>query len=214
MKYPAGYVAGITRQNKAGYITTSELVGEHSYGLIPGQSVVYKGTQLSVTNTGAYYAGLLAGLYVGSTMTMKQLPNVTSITPELSFETGEDGKAFVEAGFTVFKAQNRNTGTFVVVNSEQPNGYDLYINRVRDYIIKQMALHQFLGSRNREATLNEIKQEIDRIRYNCVEILDLLVDIEYTVERKNPTCVDINITRLIFDGIITTIDVYLTVEVE
>ena len=77
-----------------------------------------------------------------------------------------------------------------------------------------MSLHQFLGDRNRKATLNEIKQEVDRVKEKCVNTLDLLEDIEYNVEKKSPNCVDINLTKLLFAGIITEIDVYITIEVE
>ena len=37
---------------------------------------------------------------------------------------------------------------------------DLYINRSRDFIVKQFALQEFLGERNNNATLDEIKQEL------------------------------------------------------
>lgn len=213
MKYPAGYVAALTGQTDAANITTAGLAGEHCYGLITQQLTV-NGTQLSVLNSAAYYCGLIAGMRVGNTMTMKTIPGVTAVSPELSFETGGAGKALLEAGITTVKCQDRGAGRYIVVNSEQPNGLDLYVNRVRDYVIKQFSLHQFLGERNNEATLNEIKQEVDRVKLDCVKSLELLRDIEYTVEKRNATTVDINIQKLLFDGLITEINVYVTVVVE
>ena len=151
---------------------------------------------------------------VGNTMTMKRVPYVTAVSPELSFETAGSGKTLLEAGITTFKCQDRGSSRYIVVNSEQPNGLDLYVNRVRDYVIKQLSLQQFLGERNREATLNEIKHEVDRVKNECVNVMDLLKDIEYTVEKKSADTVDIHIQKLLFDGLITEIDVYVTVEVE
>ena len=145
---------------------------------------------------------------------MKTVEGITKITPEYTFETGDSGKALVEAGLTTIKCQDRGASNYIVVNSEQPNGLDLYINRVRDYIVKEMALHQFLGERNRQATLSEIEQQLDKIKEECVSNLDLLEDIEYVVEKRSSNCVDIHITRLLFAGIITDINVYLSLEVE
>ena len=213
MKYPAGFVGALTGATDSANVTTAGLAGEHCYGLLTQQLTV-NGTQLSVLNSAAYYCGLIAGMSVGNTMTMKVVPYVTAVSPELSFETAGSGKTLLEAGITTVKCQDRGAGRYIVVNSEQPNGLDLYVNRVRDYVVKQMSLHQFLGERNREATLNEIKQEVDRVKLECTKSLDLLKDIEYTVEKRDAQTVDINIQRLLFDGLITEINVYVTVEVE
>lgn len=213
MKYPAGYIGALTGASDAANITSASKAGDFCYGLTTQQFTV-NGTELSVLNTAAYYCGLIAGMRVSNTMTMKTLPTVTAVSPELSFETGGSGKALVEAGITVAKCANRTTGKYVVVNSEQPNGLDLYVNRGRDYVVKALALHDFLGERNRELTLNDIKFEVDRVKNEVINTYDIVKDMEYTVEKKNADTVDIHITRLVFDGIITEIDVYVTVEVE
>lgn len=215
MKYPAGYVGCIAGATTSANVTTAGLVGEHCYGLITQQlGVNGETTNKSLLKSSAYYCGVIAGLNVGATMTMKVIPNVTSISPELSFENGGDGKTLLEAGITTFKCQDRGNNKYIVVNSEQPNGFDLYINRVRDYVIKEMSLHKFLGERNTTVSLNAIKQELDRIKNQCVNVLDLLEDISYTVEKESTSCVGITIDSLLFAGIITRINVYLRVEVE
>ena len=220
IKYPIGFVAGLTRADETAYETTAGLVGEHCYGIITQQLSV-NGTVLSIEESGAYYTGVLAGLNVGNSMTMKTIPNVDGVSPELTFEFNEETKApiskgakLMSAGLTTVKCQNRNTGNYIVVNSEQPNGLDLYINRVRDYVAKEFALHQFLGERSNEASLNGIKQEIERVKDKCVNTLDLLEDIVYSVQKRSASCVDIYIDSLLFAGIITEIEVYIKVEVE
>ena len=213
MKCPAGFIGALTGQTDAANITTAGLAGEHCYGLLTQQLTV-NGTQLSVLNSAAYYCGLVAGMKVANTMTMKTVPGVTAVSPELSFESGGGGKALLEAGITTIRCANRNAGRYIVVNSEQPNGLDLYVNRGRDYVIKALALHDFLGNRNRELTLSDIKFEVERVKNECVNTLDICKDIEYSVEKKNSDTVDIHIQKLLFDGLITEIDVYVTVEVE
>ena len=213
MKYPAGFIGALTGATDAANITTAGAAGEHCYGLITQQYTV-NGTQLSVLNSAAYYCGLIAGMRVANTMTMKTLPGVTAVSPELSFETGGAGKALLEAGITTVRCANRNAGRYIVVNSEQPNGLDLYVNRGRDYVVKALSLHQFLGERNRDLTLNDIKFEVNRVKSEVINTYDIVKDIEYSVEKKSADTVDIHITKLVFDGIITEIDVYVTVEVE
>lgn len=213
MKLPAGFTGALVGVTDNANITTAGLAGEHCYGLI-AQPLVVNGETLSVLESIAYYTGLIAGMNVGNTMTMKTVTGVTGLGQELSFETGGTGKAYVEAGITTFKCANRNNGRYVVVNSEQPNGYDLYINRVRDFVIKEFALHEYLGERNRQATLSEIEHMLSSVRERCVTDLDLLEDIQYHVVKKDPNCVDIYIDSLTFAGIITRIDVYVTIEVQ
>lgn len=213
-KYPCGYVGALTGQTTSANVTSAGKVDDFCYGLITQAFKLDDGTTLSVLESSAYYCGIVAGLNVGNTMTMKTLDGVIGVTPEYSFETGGDGKTLLEAGITTVKCADRNAERYIVVNSEQPNGWDLYINRTRDFIVKQFALHQFLGERNREATLNGIKQELDRVKDMCVNTLDLLEDINYSVVKKDVNCVDIYIDSLVFAGLITEIDVYVKIEVE
>ena len=213
MKFPAGFTGALVGQTSSANITSAGLAGEHCYGLIT-QPLQVNGEDLTVLESIAFYTGLIAGMNVGNTMTMKTVAGVTALGEELSFETGGIGKAYVEAGITTFKCADRNNERYVVVNSEQPNGYDLYVNRVRDFVVKEFALHEFLGERNRQATLSEIEHMLASIKERCVTDLDLLEDIQYHVEKKNANCVDIYIDSLLFAGIITRIDVYITIEVE
>jgi len=213
MKMPAGYVAAITRASAAAYLTTAAKAGNFCYGMI-SQAFTANGVEYDVLQSAAYYAHVIAEMDPGKSMTMKQVPGVTAVSPEYTFETGDAGTSLVGAGLTILRCQNRTDGKYVVVNSEQPNGLDLYINRVRDYVIKEMALHQFLGDRNRQASLNEVIQELDRVKYKCIDTMDLLKDIVYDVEKVSAKCVDVTITKLLFDGIITKMHVYYSIEVE
>ena len=151
---------------------------------------------------------------MGNSMTMKELPNVNKVSPEYTFEEGSDGKALIDNNYTIVKCQDRVNDKYVIVNSECPNGYDLYINRVRDYVIKQFNLTDFLGRINHKATINEIKQEASRVKNLCCNSLNLLEDIEYRVEKKTTDCVEIYLDRMVFDGIITKINVYVNIEVQ
>ena len=214
LKYPCGYIGALTGATVSANVTSAGLVNDWCYGLITQAFTVYnEESPLSILQSSAYYCGLVAGMNVGNTFTFKTIEGVTAVSPELSFETGGNGKALLEAGIITVRCADRNNQRYIVVNSEQPNGWDLYINRTRDYIVKEMSLHQFLGEKNREATLDEIRQELDRVKEMCVNTLDLLEDINFTVSKKSVNCVDVYIDSLVFAGLITEIDVYVKIEV-
>ena len=60
----------------------------------------------------------------------------------------------------------------------------------------------------------QIKQEVDRVKDLCVNTLDLLEDINYSVAKTDVDCVEVYIDSLLFAGVITTINVYVRIEVE
>ncbi len=220
MKLPAGYMGAINGANTTANIGLAGLAGEHCYGLLT-QSFTVAGADYDLLTSAAYYTGYIAGLYTGNSMTMKTVPGVTGVTPELTFEvnksTGvpiDDGAKLVGAGITVLKCQDRNNSNYVVVNSEQPNGLDLYINRVRDYVVKEISLLQYFGERNRPKTLNQVTAMLADIKEKCVNELDLLRDIHYSVEKESSKCVGITIDSLSFDDIIVRFNVYVRVEVD
>jgi len=215
-KLPCGLFGSVTRNTLADYTTTAGLFKDYSYGIVTQQLEV-NGTELSLLKTGAYWAGVVSGINVGNSMTKKQVPNVTGVTPEYVFETvqsGISGLDLMGLGYTTFECFDRENDVYLCVNSEQFNGYDLYVNRVRDYVIREMALHTYLGERNTPKTLGEVEQELDRVKNVCVKTLDLLEDIQFYITKKDAKCVDVHITKLLFAGIITEIDAYFTIEVQ
>ena len=214
-KIPAGFGGACSRTTLQEYTATSELLGEHCYGVVTQQFKV-KNNLLSLLKYVAYWTGVVAGLNVGNSMTKKIMPGVNGLEPEYNFEVSENGFTgldLLQLGFMTFECLDRENNIYCCVNSEQPNGYDLYINRVRDYVLREMALITFLGYRNRALTLGQVEQELDRVRDVCVNTLDLLEGIDYHIVKAGANCVDVYVDRLLFAGVITEINVYFTVEV-
>lgn len=213
MKKPVGFVAPISRVTAAAYTTTVNLLGDELYGIITQQFTV-DDEIYTLVDSAAYYAGLVAGMNVSSSMTMKRVPGVTEISPAYTFENGDLGDTLVKMGVTVVRCNDRLNQSYIVVNSEQPNGLDLYINRVRDYVVKSFALEDFLGEKSKPVTITGIKSELEKVKKQCVDSADLLEDIRYEVEKVSAECVEVYIDSLVFAGIITKIKVFVKVEVE
>ena len=158
--------------------------------------------------------GLIAGMKVNQSLTAKIIPDVTNISPDYSTESAEIGAKLLELNVPFLKCRNRNTKTHYCVNSKLPNGLDLYINRVRDYIINRIAVETFLGEIGSDKTLEGISNVVENIRYQCVDVLRLLKDFEYRVEEESASCVNVILERLVFDEVITTIKITYNIEVE
>ena len=213
-KFQIGYLGAVANTTKAQYEDTVELIDDSCYGIIANQTVKVNGTTLDLLQTSAFYCALVASTNVGASLTQKTLPNVEGLGSEYTFEIGDLGLYLVRAGFVVFDCYDRENNEYVIVNSQQPNGYDLYINRVRDYVLRAFALHQFLGERNRAKTLSEVSQAVAITKDQVVNGLDFLADIEYNIEKKDAKTMNVNITKLLFDDTFTEIDVYVTIEVQ
>ena len=212
-KNPASYVLALNRANKEAYEATKELLGNFIIGTVSQQFIINNETY-DLIESAAYYTGMIAGSNVANSMTRKNVPDMTGLVNEYTYETGDLGLWLVENGFTCFECINREEDVYQVVNSEQPNGYDLYMIRAENYIIKLFNLIRFLGEKTKPKTIDEVTQEIDRIRDYCINSLDLVNDITYTIRKAGAECVEIKLDSIKFPGVITKINMLIRVEVE
>lgn len=212
-KFPHGQVAQLVRSTAAAYATSVATFGDNVY-YINTQQINYLGTNLNLNQSTAYIAGLIASLDVNRSLTAKLIPEVNGVSPEYLTTSGEIGAKLLELNVPFIKPRNRRLNNYMCVNSLLPNGLDLYINRTRDYVINRIAVEQYLGELNNELTLEGIRSVVDTIRENCVNELGLLKDIIYHVEKTSNDCVDIIIDKLVFDGVITKINIHYSIEVQ
>uniref|UniRef100_UPI0025FA5ABD hypothetical protein n=1 Tax=uncultured Methanobrevibacter sp. TaxID=253161 RepID=UPI0025FA5ABD len=133
---------------------------------------------------------------------------------EYTFGSGDLGYTLVSLGYTVFKMTSRLDGDVKIVNGRQFNLFDGYINRVTGAIIRDFLLEDYLGKKNNKVTLIGVNAECARIKNKFCKVLGFAKDIEYFVEKANAECVVIKLTKIVYDGVITQIDLYYTVELE
>lgn len=222
--HPVGLISPVTRSGAADYVTTANIFADGgTFGLITQQYTV-NNTLLSIAQTTAYYAGLIAERKVDASFTMKTLEGVEGVSEELTFAQSSDlGYKLVEAGYPVAKCLNRAEKNFVIVNSRLPHvvtatdgasvHLDLYMERTINYIINLFNLEDFLGEKNNAITLDAIEQRLARVKHECIDTLGLVEDIKYSVEKVNRDCVRANIEEIVFDGVVTEIDANVTYDV-
>ena len=171
-------MAQLQKSTAAAYETSIATFNKNIYWMCT-QQYTYYGELLDLNRSAALFAGLIAGMMVNRSLTAKVIPNISAVTPEYTTEAGDIGAKLLELNVPFLKCRNRSTKVHYCVNSKLPNGLDLYINRVRDYIINRIAVETYLGEINNDIALEGIGNVIENIRYECVDVLGLLKDIEY-----------------------------------
>ena len=212
-KFPHGQVAQLQKSTAAAYTTSVPTFGNNVY-YINTQVLSVNGTALDLNRSTAYMAGVIASRDVNRSLTAKTIPDVTGVTPEYTTESGDIGATLLELNVPFIKPRNRRLNNYICVNSQLPNGLDLYINRTRDYVLKRISVETSLGDSSGEITIGGIENIVESVRHNCVEELQLLKDIEYSVIKISTNRVDVIIEKLIFDGVITDIKVHYSIEVQ
>ena len=212
-KYCHGQIIQMSRATASAYTDSIATINNNVY-YINTQSLTVKGTQLNLNQSTAYIAGLIASMDVNRSLTAKVIPDVSGVSPEYITEQGELGNTLLNLNIPFIACRNRNKNVYYCVNSMLPDGLDLYINRVRDYVINRIAVETYLGEINSALTIAGIETIVETVREKCVNELNLLEDINYTIERESSTCVNVIINSMKFAGIITDINIYYSIEVE
>ena len=212
-KFCHGQVSQLTKSSAAAYATSAATFGKQTY-YINTQQLTVNGTTLNLNQSTAYIAGLIAAREVNRSLTAKIMPDVSAVSPEYTFESGDIGAKLMELNIPILEVRNRRLQEVICVNSLLPNNLDMSINRTRDYVLNRIEAELLLGESNSEATEDTAQILVENVRNECVDDLKLLKDIQYHIERVSATEIDIVIDKLVFDGIITKVKIHYRIEVE
>lgn len=208
-KFAHGQVAQLQKSTAAAYATSIATFSDYVYWIC---TQAYNG--LSLNQSAALMAGYIASLPVNTPLTNKVIPMISSINPEYTTESGDIGAKLLELSVPFLEVRNRLSRDYLCVNSELPNNLDLYINRVRDYVINRLEAEVILGQTSGDATLETAQSIAEAVRKECVDDLNLLKDIEYSVAKLEGKVVQIALEKLIFDDVILKVRIPFSIEVQ
>ena len=211
-KKPFTRIITCTRASKAAYETTIGKVGDYAIAVLT-QPLEVNGEELSLVESGAYLLNTIVRMNVGQSLTAKVLEEVTDVLTVYNESTTPKLSEMVGMGYFVVRSINPLEGTYEVVNSANANGLDMYMTRVLSYIVNEFALRRYLGERNNNATLSGISMECNRLLTMFRDDLQLVENITYAVSKRDAETVDVILNTIEFSGIITEIDVAITIEV-
>ena len=209
-KFCHGQVGQLSKSTTSAYATSIATFGENTYW-IQTQSL---NTTLTLNQSAALMAGYLASLPVNRSLTNKVIPIVSKISPEYTTEAASIGAKLLELSVPFLEVRNPVSSDIICVNSELPNGLDLYINRTRDYVINRLEAEVLLGEASSDTTIQTAHSIVEAVKKECIDDLKLLKDIEYTISKTNAETIRIALTKLIFDGVILNIDIPFSIEVQ
>ena len=210
-KNPMGYTCAVNRTSISAYETTAEKVGDFCYALI-NQKLNVDNEDLTLVESGAFVTKQIALTPISDSLTAKEIPEITGLQDVYTSGEESDGAELTGVGYLLFRLINATTNTYEAVNSANHNGLDLYISRSRDVIVKEFALRSFLGDKGQPKTIELVKMECNRL-YSRFKSLGIIEGMNYAVQKADAETVDVIINTIQFAGVITTINVSITVEV-
>lgn len=217
-KFPHGQIAELTKSTAAAYETS---VGKFSDKLfyINTQSFGFNGEALSLNRSTALIAGFIAGTQTNVSLTNKEITGITSVSPEYSTAAGELGAALLSLNIPFLKRRfvsSKKANVFYCVNSQLPDGFDIYIYRVRDQILKEIQAEIIIGEQNDAVTENGIVTLMEGLKQKYVQDYGRVNDIKYHIEDDpdNSQCINIIIDEIVFNDIITLVNIYYNIRVE
>lgn len=208
-KFAHGQVAQLQKSTAAAYTESIATFNDQIYWI-----TTQGYNSLSLNESAALMAGYIASLRVNQSLTSKVIPIVSSVTPEYTTESGDIGAKLLELSVPFIEVRNRASSRYICVNSELPNKLDLYINRVRDYVINRLEAELILGESSSERTIETAQSIAESVKKECVDDLNLLKDIEYHIEKVSAKVVKIALDALVFDDVIIRVDIPFSIRVE
>ncbi len=208
-KFAHGQVAQLQKANAAAYTTSIATFKKQVYWMC---TQAYNG--LSLNQSAALMAGYIASLPVNRSLTFKEIPLINSVSPNYSTEAGEIGAKLLELNVPFIRARDRLSQKYICVNSKLPDELDLYINRVRDYVVNRLEAERLLGESIGSNDLESAASIAENVREECVTDLELLEDIIYSVKKSSSNCVEIVLEKLVFNDVITKVIVHYSIEVQ
>ena len=208
-KYCHGQVAQLQKGTTSAYATSIAAFGDNPYWICTQQI-----NDLSLNESAALMAGYIASLPVNKSLTHKVIPIVSKVNPEYTTEAASIGAKLLELSVPFLEVRNRLSSDYICVNSELPNGLDLYINRVRDYVINRLEAESLLGEVSDEVTMDTAFNIVEEVKRECIKDLRLLKNIKCEIKETNASTVRISLTKLVFDGVILNIDIPYSIEVQ
>ena len=138
---------------------------------------------LNIAQSGAWHAAYTAGRQVNLSETAKVYDGIIGEnTKDIFPMTGTiTWKKLLDAGFHTTKYKNRRDGTIQCLSNVTPAGYDMKIERVKNYIIKRLTLSDALGEDNNGITRDYVRGMFEFEKNTAIQN-KYLVDMEYVLK--------------------------------
>ena len=138
---------------------------------------------LNIAQSGAWHAAFTAGRPANKSETAKVYEGIIGENTKDAFPmTGTiTWKKLLDAGFHTTKYRNRRDSTIQCLSNVTPAGYDMKIERVKNYMIKRLTLSDALGEDNDGITRDHVRGIFEFEKNTAIQN-NYLVDMEYVLK--------------------------------
>ena len=148
---------------------------------------------LSLPKSAAWHAAFTAGRLVNKSETGKiykalQGNDSKSVFPIQSTSGKIDWENLLDAGLHTTKYHNRRLKTIKCINNMTPAGYDMKVERVKNYMIKRLNFADVFGEDNTEPTIDFVKGLFEYEKELALKN-GYLTDMDYEVIHCSSDCV-------------------------
>ena len=170
---------------------------------------------LSLAQSGCWHSAFTAGRPANKSETGKlyeelQGEDSKSQFPKSSTTGVIDWENLVDAGLHTTKYRNRRLQTVQCINNMTPHGWDMKIERVKNYMIKALQFSDVFGEDNTTPTVSYVQGLFEYEKKLAIDN-NYLSDMEYEINHCGASCVKANLALYIPDVVRT---VHLDVAVE
>ena len=170
-------------------------------------------TSLNIAESGCWHAAFTAGRAVNKSETAKVYDGIIGENSKDKYPmTGTPTwKKLLDSGFHTTKYKNRRLQTIQCLSNVTPAGYDMKIERVKNYMIKRLTLADFLGDDNNSITRDSIKGKFEFEKQMAIQN-NYLVDMEYNIVNITTDKIKANL-KLYIPDVVRVIQLDVTVEI-
>jgi len=148
---------------------------------------------LSLAQSGCWHAAFTAGRQVNKSETGKiykalQGKDSKSEFPIQSTSGRIDWENLVDAGLHTTKYHNRRLKTLKCINNMTPAGWDMKVERVKNYMVKRLAFTDVFGEDNNEPTLDFVKGLFEYEKELALKN-NYLTDMDYEITHCSSDCI-------------------------
>ena len=168
---------------------------------------------LNIAQSGCWHSAFTAGRAVNKTETAKVYDGVIGLNSKEVYPltAAVTWKNLLNNGFHTTKYKNRRLGTIQCLSNVTPCDYDMKTERVKNYIIKRLALEDILGEDNNKLTRDLVKALFEYEKSLAIRN-NYLVDMEYSIVSVATDKIKANL-KLYIPDVIRVIELDVSVEI-
>ena len=148
---------------------------------------------LSLAQSGCWHAAFTAGRAVNKSETGKIYKNLKGVDTKTLFPISTvsgkiDWENLVDSGIHTMKYHNRRLQSIKCINNMTPVGWDMKVERVKNYMVKRVQFTDVFGEDNNEPTLDFVKGLFEYEKEAALKN-NYLTNMEYEITHCSKDCI-------------------------